>query len=240
MPFKAVFFDFMGTCLDWHSSVLSVFPSTIRPDEASSLALQWRQQYFNLNAARVKANQPVEPFDTTLARALDHVLGDAFSRLASHFDTEVRNKAVRAFHNQKAWPDVAPALKALRSAGLETFVHANGSTRLQLDIVASSSLNPEFDMLFSSELLGLYMPAPEAYHKVLELINAQPHEVVKVAAHAWDLRGAKEVGIKTVYVRRWTDDVEEDMDALREEFDGFLDGMEGLPSEIERLNVARH
>ena len=92
-------------------------------------------------------------------------------------------------------------------------------------------------MLFSSELLGLYMPAPEAYHKVLQLIDAQPHEVIKVAAHAWDLRGAKEVGIKTVYVRRWTDDIEEDMTALKDEFDGFLDGMQGLPGEIQRLST---
>ncbi|KAJ4350015.1 uncharacterized protein N0V89_008636 [Didymosphaeria variabile] len=218
---------------------MPMLPPTIQSDEASSLALQWRQQYFNLNATRVEANQGVEPFDTTLGRALDHVLSHKFSHLASHFDTEALSKAIRAFHNQKAWPDVAAALQALRSAGLETFVHANGSTRLQLDIVASSGLNPEFNMLFSSELLGLYMPAPEAYHKALRLIDAQPHEVVKVAAHAWDLRGAKELGIKTVYVRRWTDDVEEDMDALRHEFDGLLESMEGLPGEIERLNVVR-
>ena len=186
MPFKAVFFDFMGTCLDWHSSVINVFPSAIQPDEASFLALRWRQQYFDFNSARVKVNQPVEPFDTTLAKALDHLLSHEFSHLALHFDTEARHKAFRAFHDQKAWPDVAPALQALRSAGLETFVHANGSTRLQLDIVASSRLTSEFDMLFSSELLGLYMPAPEAYHKALQLIDAQPHEVIKVAAHAWD------------------------------------------------------
>lgn len=236
MPFKAIFFDFMGTCLDWHSSVLSVFPPTIQSDEASSLALRWRQQYFDLNKARVEAKQVIEPFDTTLARALDHVLSYEFLHLTSYFDAEARHKAVRAFHNQKAWPDVIHALQAIRSAGLETFVHANGSTRLQLDIVASSGLTAEFDMLFSSELLGLYMPAPEAYHKVLQLIGAQPHEVVKVAAHAWDLRGAKKVGIKTVYIRRWTDDIEEDMDALREEFDGFLDGMGGLLAEIEQLN----
>ena len=235
MPLKAVLFDFMGTCLDWHSSVLAAFPPTISPDEASSLALQWRQQYFDLNDARVKANQPVESFDITLARALDLVLSSSFRTLSTHFDRNSRHEAVRAFHRQKAWPDVAPALRALRSRGLETFVHANGSTRLQLDIVASAELGPNLDMLFSSELLGVYMPNMEAYDKVLRLIDAQPEEVVKVAAHAWDLRGAKEAGMKTVYVRRWTDDIEEDMEALKDEFDVFLEGMDGLSAAIERL-----
>ncbi|KAJ4299330.1 hypothetical protein N0V90_004575 [Kalmusia sp. IMI 367209] len=235
MPIKAVLFDFMGTCLDWHASVLAAFPSSIHSVEASSLALQWRQQYFDLNRVRVEKNQAVQSFDVTLARALDLVLSNEFSHLASHFDSTSRQKAVRAFHTQEAWPDVLPAMQSLRSAGLETFVHANGSTRLQLDIVSSSGLSSSFDMLFSSELLGVYMPNAEAYHKVLQLIDAKPSEVVKVAAHAWDLRGAKEVGMKTIYIRRWTDDVEEDMNTLTEEFDVFLENMDELAAVINRL-----
>jgi 2-haloalkanoic acid dehalogenase type II len=233
MPIKAVFFDFMGTCLDWHSSVLSAFPPSIPSDSASELALQWRQRYFDLNAARVKKGLPVEPFDDTLAKALDLVLNDAFSNLASHFDADSKQRAVQSFHSQHAWPDVAPALQSLRDSGLEIFVHANGSTRLHLDLTSSAKLS--FNMLFSSELLGLYMPSPEAYYKVLELIGAKPEEVVKVAAHAWDIRGAKECGMKTVYVRRWTDDVEEDMELVKVEFDAFLDSMEDLLEVVTRL-----
>ncbi|KAF2439609.1 hypothetical protein P171DRAFT_525450 [Karstenula rhodostoma CBS 690.94] len=140
------------------------------------------QNYFDHNKVRVEAKQIIEPFETTLAQALDHV---------SHE---------------------------------------------KVDIIASSGLTSELDILLSSELLWLYMPAPQAYRKVLELIDAKPNEGVKVAAHAWDLRGTKEVEIKTVYTRRWTDDVEEDMDALREELDGVLDVMEGPLGEIQLLN----
>jgi len=233
MPIKAVFFDFMGTCLDWHSSVLSAFPPSIPSDSASELALQWRQQYFHLNAARVKDGLAVEPFDDTLVKALDIVLDSAFSTFSSHFNAESKQRAVRAFHNQSAWPDVAPALQSLRDSGLEIFVHANGSTRLQLDLTASAKLS--FNMLFSSELLGVYMPAPEAYHKVLELIGAKPEEVVKVAAHAWDIRGAKECGMKTVYVRRWTDDIEEDMEVVKGEFDAYLESMADLLNVVKRF-----
>lgn len=82
-------------------------------------------------------------------------------------------------------------------------MHANGTTRLQLNLVRSSSF--EFDVLFSIELLCWYKPAPDNYHKALELLKLRPEECVTVAAHAYDLRGAKAVGIKTAYVRRWTE-----------------------------------
>ena len=113
------------------------------------------------------------------------------------------------------------------------FVHANGTTRLQLDLVRSSGL--EFDMLFSSELLGCYKPAPENYQKVLELLKLKAEECVTVAAHAYDLRGAKAVGMKTVYVRRWTDDVREDQEEVRKENDAYLEDMRGLEEVLLKL-----
>jgi 2-haloacid dehalogenase len=56
-----------------------------------------------------------------------------------------------------------------------------------------------------------------------------------VAAHAYDLRGAQNVGIKTIYIHRWTDDVDEDMDQVRGEFGAFLEGMEELPATIRKM-----
>ena len=55
------------------------------------------------------------------------------------------------------------------------------------------------------------------------------------AAHAYDLRGAKEVGMKTVYVYRWSDDVEEDQEVVKGENDVYREGMEGLDEVIGRL-----
>lgn len=89
-------------------------------------------------------------------------------------------------------------------------------------------------MLFSSELLGVYKPARESYERVLDFVGVRPEESVMVAAHAYDVRGAKAVGMRTVYVRRWTDDVDEMGDeervrVVRGENDVFLErGMDGL------------
>ncbi|KAJ5907017.1 HAD-like domain-containing protein [Penicillium subrubescens] len=230
---KAVFFDFMGTCLDWHSSVVQAFPPAIDNKTASDLALEWRKNYFLANNQRYLQGLAPEDIDITLARVLDAVLGQ-FQDVKAHLDTNTKKRLVEAWHSQPAWPEVQQAIQSIREdLGLEVFVHANGTTRLQLDLTQSSGLN--FNMLFSSQLLGVYKPSPEAYQKALQLVKLQPEEVVLVAAHAYDLRGAQNVGLRTIYVHRWTDDIDEDMEKVKTEFDFYLDDMKNLPATIARL-----
>ncbi|KAF7563620.1 hypothetical protein G7046_g549 [Stylonectria norvegica] len=229
---KAVFFDFMGTCLDWHSNVVQSLPTAIPESEASEFALEWRRRYFISNSKRHAQGLEPEDIDITLARVLDDVLEQ--SKLKSHFDAGTKRQAVEAWHSQPAWPEVQKAIRRIREdLGLEVFVHANGTTRLQLDLTRSSGL--DFNMLFSSQLLGVYKPHPVAYQKALQLVKLKPEEVVLVAAHAYDLRGAQKCGLRTIYIHRWTDDVDEDMEKVKTEFDTFLEGMEDLPAAISNL-----
>ncbi|KAJ9644341.1 hypothetical protein H2204_001693 [Knufia peltigerae] len=232
---KAVWFDFMGTCLDWHSSIEKSLPSALSESEKSSFALELRQSYFDYNAKRLVDGREVEDFDHTQRRVLDAFLDREPNLAIKHlFSVEVKEHLVAAWHHQEAWPDVAEALRKLkRDSELEVYVHANGSTRLQLDLVKSAGLH--FDMLFSSELLGLYKPASESYQAVMKLLKLKPDECVMVAAHAYDLRGAKAVGMKTVYVYRWTDDIREDQGVVRKENDAYLSDMDNLGSVIASL-----
>lgn len=90
-------------------------------------------------------------------------------------------------------------------------------------------------MLFSSELLGVYKPAPESYRKALELVRVSPEETVQVAAHAYHVRGAKRAGMKTVYIHRWTDDINENMEVVKGENGFWLDDVTSLAEVIRRL-----
>lgn len=236
MPLKAILFDFMGTCLDWHFSVTAALPMNIPEEHRSQLALDWRQAYFDSNAARLAQGLSPEDIDITLQRTLIETIAtekySAFRERIS-YQADVAS-LIAAWHSQPAWPDVLPALKALKQQGYELFVHANGTTRLQLDLINSSGLT-EFDMPFSSELLGVYKPAPENYLKCLHLLKIKPEEALTVAAHAYDLRGAKAVGMKTVYIYRWTDDVLEDQELVKQENDAYLMDMQKLPQTIAEL-----
>ncbi|GKT50437.1 (S)-2-haloacid dehalogenase 4A [Colletotrichum spaethianum] len=233
LKLKAVFFDFMGTCLNWHASVTESLPLSIPKDEASKFALEWRRRYFIEIASRYRKGLEPEDIDITFARVLDNLLEQSPEH-ATHFSPSVKARLIKAWHSQPAWAEVPKAIQSLREdLGLEVFVHANGTTRLQLDLTRFSGLN--FNMLFSSQLLGVYKPSPDAYNKALELVKLEPEEVVLVAAHAYDLRGAQKVGLKTIYVHRWTDDVDEDIEKVKSEFDAFLEDMTDLPSVIAKF-----
>ena len=229
---RAVFFDFMGTCLDWHSGATKVLPQAIPEGERSKLALEWRHDYFDANSVRLAANESPENIDVTLRKTLDALL-EKHPEHKRLFDDGTKHKCVVAWHSMPAWPEVPSAIEQLKAAGYEVFVFANGTTRLQLDLCKSSGL--KFNMLFSSELLGVYKPAPESYRKTLELVNVKPEESVIVAAHAYDVRGGKEAGMKTVYIHRWTDDIKEDMDVVKGENDSFLQDMTSLAEVIGQL-----
>lgn len=98
---KAVFFDFMGTCLDWHSSVVKAFPPAITNKTASDLALKWRKQCFIANNQRYLQGLAPEDIDITLARVLDNVL-EQFQDAKSHLDANAKKRLVEAWHSQPA------------------------------------------------------------------------------------------------------------------------------------------
>lgn len=269
---KVLFFDLMGTCLDWHTSIvdaLLLLPPPPPPlpasrchipssdssataekenmDDQSSalqsrLALRWRQAFFDEIHARFESGKEAEDIDVTHRRVLDRLLdadadtangdgddggGGSGSGGAPSWSEAQRQTAVEAWHSMRAWPDVGPALRRLR-ARYQVFVLANGTTRLQLDLMRSSGL--QFDMLFSSQLLGLTKPGRRVYERAVALVGGaalKVEECVMVAAHAYDLRAARQVGMKTVYVQRRTEDGLEDMEAVKRECDGFVDGRGG-------------
>lgn len=197
MPIKAVLFDFMGTCLDWHSAIIAALPQSLSEETRSQFALNWRQAYFDHNAARLASGQPTEDIDTSHRTTLAAQLASSPPEIQAAFAEMpgVEEYCIAAWHDQLAWEDVAPALEKLRvwfrgddtwdgrlERTVDLVVHANGTLRLQLDLCRSSDL--QFDALLSSELLGVYKPAPESYRRALELLRYDASECVMVAAHA--------------------------------------------------------
>ena len=216
---RAIFFDFMGTCLDWHTNIVNTLPGRFSPETRSKLAIAWREAFFEDIHASYQQGLASEDIDVTHARLLKTLLAGAYCDI--RLDNEEQENAVEAWHTMTAWPDVAPALARLRDE-CEVFVLANGTTRLQLDLARSSGL--QYDMMFSSQLLGHMKPDSAMYEKGLMLVGVKPQEALMVAAHAYDLRAAKMVGMKTAYVRRWTEDTIEDMEKVREDVDRFFGG----------------
>ncbi|WP_017583690.1 haloacid dehalogenase type II [Nocardiopsis valliformis] len=97
------------------------------------------------------------------------------------------------------WPDSVQALGRLASrypvVGLSNASHA-ALTRIN----AHAGLR--WHQVLSAEDAHAYKPDPEVYRRAIANANCPPERLLMVAAHAWDLRGAQALGMRTAYVER--------------------------------------
>ncbi|MFK8847868.1 haloacid dehalogenase type II [Streptomyces sp. Ac-502] len=99
----------------------------------------------------------------------------------------------------KPWDDSSGGLTRLAQRfpvlGLS---HASRATLLRLNAYAGL----RWHQAFSAEDAQAYKPAPEVYQLAIDAAGCPPERVLLVAAHAWGLRGAQAVGMRTAYVQR--------------------------------------
>ncbi|MDP5310352.1 HAD family hydrolase [Streptomyces poriferorum] len=125
-----------------------------------------------------------------------------------------REAAGRGEHldERDLYPDVRPALAALREQGVRVVVAGNqtekaGELLRALDLPA--------DLVVTSGEWGVAKPAPEFFARVLEVSGAGPQSTLYVGDHpANDIYPARAAGLRTAHIRRgpwgywWADDPE--------------------------------
>jgi beta-phosphoglucomutase-like phosphatase (HAD superfamily) len=86
-----------------------------------------------------------------------------------------------------------------RSSVLGSLGHRS-NRETQADIGLRGGLR--WHQALSAEAARTYKPAPEVYRLAAEIAARPLERLVMVAAHAWDLRGAQALGMRTAYVHR--------------------------------------
>ncbi|KAJ8295876.1 hypothetical protein OF846_001215 [Rhodotorula toruloides] len=111
-----------------------------------------------------------------------------------------------------AWPDSKPGLEALRDLDPPVLLAtlSNGTLRLLVDVTRHNSL--PLDAHFSGDLLSSYKPNPKMYCGASSLLGFDEDarkrgEVAMFASHIDDLMAASQHGLRTIYIRRATEDV---------------------------------
>ncbi len=99
-------------------------------------------------------------------------------------------------------PDVVEGLKALKENGYRLVSLTNSSAVGVETQFKNAGLIDLFEKRYSIESIKKFKPHPDTYRMVLDDLGVQPEEVLMVAAHAWDLAGAKNVGLQTAFVKR--------------------------------------
>ncbi|MGD7651841.1 MAG: haloacid dehalogenase type II [Verrucomicrobiales bacterium] len=120
-------------------------------------------------------------------------------KLATH---DAREAIVPPLLSLPPHPDVADALTQLASHGHQLVSLTNSSAKGSETQLANAGLTDRFAKRYSVEAVRKYKPHPDAYRMVIDDLGANPEEAIMVASHAWDLMGARNAGLQTVFVAR--------------------------------------
>jgi len=102
----------------------------------------------------------------------------------------------------KAFPDAAPALSALREAGLRLVVASNWDASLPA-VLASTGLVDLVDGVVTSALSGASKPAPAVFRAALRLAGVAPAEALAVGDRLdEDVAGARAAGVEPILLVR--------------------------------------
>lgn len=109
---------------------------------------------------------------------------------------------VAGMRSMPAHPDVVPALERLRAAGRRLVALTNGSTETVADQLANAGIARYFERAMSVDAVRQFKPAPAVYLHATAVLGVEVDQAMMVAAHDWDLIGARSVGMPGAFVAR--------------------------------------
>ncbi|CAM4060130.1 haloacid dehalogenase type II [Gillisia hiemivivida] len=117
--------------------------------------------------------------------------------------TEVQIKSILSpITKLSAYPEVSNALKVLKQNGFKLVALSNGKPQVVIDQLKYARIHHFFDKVLSIEEVKNYKPHASTYHCAYSLMNVLPEDTMLIAAHGWDIAGAKRAGIQAAFISR--------------------------------------
>jgi 2-haloacid dehalogenase len=101
-----------------------------------------------------------------------------------------------------AHQDVHAALKRLKDSGAVLVALSNGALEALQQQLDSAGLTGCFDHIMAGSEISQFKPALQTYQMVAQRLALSTHQMIMVAAHAWDIAGAERAGCRTAFVQR--------------------------------------
>jgi 2-haloacid dehalogenase len=110
-------------------------------------------------------------------------------------------------------PDVAEGLERLRKAGIRMIALTNGSADNTQKLLDRAKLAPYVEKVISIDEVRRWKPNREVYLHAARSIGVEPSRLALIAAHAWDVHGAKRAGLIGAWLKRQDKAYQAAMDA---------------------------
>jgi len=116
-------------------------------------------------------------------------------------DAEAKS-ALSSMRSLPPHPDVTLALERLRTGGWRMAALTNSSQAGVKAQLEHAGLEHFFERQLSVESVGKFKPHADVYLWAAQEMNVDPSECMLVAAHGWDVAGAKWAGLQTAFIVR--------------------------------------
>jgi REG-2-like HAD superfamily hydrolase len=185
----------------WLDVYATVFPAFGIQVERDDFERAWRDAFVDWDF-----EGPFEATEEASYQRLKELDGRILARLGYPDLPDAFFRAVeRAFHQRAAWwvyPDVLPALDALRAAGTRLAVISNWGWAAP-ELLHELELASHFEAMTVSARVGYQKPHPGIFRHALDLMAVAPSRSVHVGdSIRADVRGARAVGIAPVLIDR--------------------------------------
>ena len=126
----------------------------------------------------------------------------AANSLRLDLSASTRDHLVHAYLELSAWPDVLPALRLLKAAGIRMTFLSNLTAEMLDAAIRNSALKISSRRRSRTDRVRAFKPDPRAYQMALTAFDCTREEIVFVASAGWDVAGAKWFGYPTFWVNR--------------------------------------
>jgi 2-haloacid dehalogenase len=204
-----------------------VFAKTeeIFPGKGLELSNAWRTRQFEYTWLRTMGGNYADFWHVT-----EESLVFAAKLLKIELSAAQRDQLMQTYLTLKAWPDVVPALKQLKDAGVRMAFLANLTNAMLDAVVKNSGLEGFFEDHLSTDKVKAFKPDPRAYQMGIDAFNLKKEEIAFAAFAGWDAAGAKWFGYPTFWVNR--------LNLPAEELDVVPDGIGSGLGDLARFVVA--
>ena len=216
----AVVFDVLGTLVDEPAGLragIRALDASLDDTRVEELLTLWQRHVEHEQRRVVDGARPYATSEV-IDREAALLVADAAGAAAG---------LAEAARRLPPWPDTVAGLARLAER-FPLIGLSNASRTALLELNAHAGLR--WHQALSAEEARTFKPDPAVYRLAVTVSGRPPERLLMVAAHAWDLRGAQRLGLRTAYVARPVGDPPTPEDR----FDLYADGLSDLADQLEK------
>ena len=112
-------------------------------------------------------------------------------------------KFMAAYDGLRPYDDAVAGLRRLADSGRFRMVALSNGEQGYLEKLVRDNIGVPFDDIISVEKAGAFKPHPAVYRTAARILGKSPGEIMMVAAHSFDITGARACGYRAAYVNRY-------------------------------------